>query len=446
MYYGINTSYKHKMLKILKIKSKSTEKIKLILFSFVAIFQPPFFPVSLIYIVGILDVLLLVINGRKKSIRVFKESGMQKLYFFLLLIFFYMLFISIGNILFMEKVSLFSNRLRCINQLLVLTIIEFLSIVYILVRTEKYNFSIDEVLEIIIWAGLLQGICAVLAYNVPIIRSLFVKFGDSNLFSNAYVWERRGYGFAMTLIDTFGYGMGLLGGYALFSIKKKPILKIVSIALITFSILMNARTGFIVLMFAILIEMFISTERKKLVIFKIIIAIIVLYISIIYVLPNILAYGMKSSNLTFSWVATDMNELYNDIFNHSSNSFSDSSYISATDVFPTNIFELIFGSGHSIYDTTQQLGFRTDVGYINNLWTYGVVGTVIIEIYFGLLFFRAYKVANNEYKKIILLNAIAYYVVQVKAILIGYNPGVFLTYLTTFVILFYSKKNTFAIR
>ena len=112
-------------------------------------------------------------------------------------------------------------------------------------------------MSLLVKAGVAQGFCAVLAFLIPPIRQLFVMFGDQELFTNDYFLETRGYGFSMTLIDTFGYGMGLIGGYILLfkwsNMKKWEM--ITALLLIMFTVAVNARTGILVLLIAAAIDL-----------------------------------------------------------------------------------------------------------------------------------------------------------------------------------------------
>ena len=110
--------------------------------------------------------------------------------------------------------------------------------------------------------------------------------------------------------------------------------------------------------------------------------------------------------------------------------------------FPENTFEYFFGSGHYVYDTKKELGFRTDIGYFNMFWEFGILGSAYILFYFlkllgrPIFFFR-----DKTVKFIAVLNLVAYAFLMMKAILLGYNPGVFINYLVTFSLYYYARKD-----
>lgn len=425
-------------------KKVNVLKVWYIVYLFIAVFQPPIIPIPLIYVFGILTMMLLikVYNGKIRTNIIFYSglNNLIKLFFLMLL---YLLFIGFLNS-FTTPYDLTNNRMRCINQLIVLSIIQFIGIWYVIILSKKLQYKLEDVFERLIFIGVLQGICSAFAYISPVIRSLFIRYADQNLFTNKFFVERRGYGFSGTLIDTFGYGMGLLGGYLLLSdLSKNKTKKIIWLGLIFFSIFMNARTGLVVLAIAFILKI-LQSDRMLYQIGKIIVAIPLLYIIIFMIMPKLIEVGISSNNITINWVMKDIQELYNTLLYGKQNgiSLADASFFSNFGNLPTNIFEFIFGSGHSIYDTKNILGFRTDVGYINLLWEFGLMGSIILLSGIFIWMIRPLKKIKNKFiRSIILLNVISYAIVMLKAILIGYNPGVFINYISTAFIYYYMKVN-----
>lgn len=429
----------------IRITRSSIDKIKLTLYVFIAVFQPPFLPVSLIYVTGVINFFLLLMYDKHDVAEISINSGIRRFEKLIFGLFLYTLIVSFIDFAFVENQDLLGSRVRTINQLVVLTLIEISSVIVVIKMTKKYSFSMDDVLESLIYAALIQGLCGVAAYLVPSIRSAFVRFGDQALYSNMWVWERRGYGFSSTLIDTFGYGMGLLGGITLFYRKKTVLFRAVTFALICFSVLVNARTGIVILGIAILIEFAITAKGALQAVIRIAGTIIAVYLAVNYLIPVVLDYGLRSENVTFNWAAKGIEEFYLTLFSSGNRSLSGKTFVSHLNIFPSNFITLIFGSGHTIYDTASTLGFRTDVGFINAIWAYGILGTAIYEIAFAYLFYKAFKGSDVVIKKIILLLAISYYVLQVKAILIGYNPGVMVTYFIVFATMYFNNHSEFAV-
>ncbi len=420
----------------MKLKKK---EIWLYLYTFLAIFQPPILPISFIYVFGAVTAILIIIDKAKikNYVLIAKENGSIKLYKLFLLMALYAIFISIVNVIFIDSTNLTDNRLKCLNQLLVLTGIQLLSVSYILKTANSLNYSFYDILRLIMVAGILQGICAVLAYLFPTIRKAFTHFGGE-IYQSAYVWERRGYGFSGILLDTFGYGMGLIAGCALLTFNKNKLIKILSLVLSLVATLLNARTGIIV--FAIAFIMFICKNKKNKISFLRIVFLIPIMIAAAYfIAPLIFEVGLSSDNTTVVWVISGLRNMYNAVF---SGEFGNASFISDYQ-FSTNIFELIFGSGHSIYGIQDIIGFHSDIGYVNMVWTYGIIGSGIILFALMRVFVNAYcKSKDNIQKLIVVFLGIAYLVVMIKAILIGSNPGTMITYLILFSMTYFGERES----
>ena len=408
----------------------------LVVYTFLAIFQPPFLPIAFIYILGLYTIIWLYYNANKTTtIRIFKASKILWLSKIFLFFFFYILIIGTIDQILIEPALTISTRLRSINQLVVLSFIEFAFIWYLLIHFNRLNYNFRDIITIIIISGILQGIFALSAFTIPQLRKLYMMFGDQTLYGNAYFIERRGYGFSMILIDTFGYGMGLIAGYMiLLSWIKKKIMLILSLGLILFTIVINARTGIIVFLVAIIIK-FLSNKNIGKTICSIIFTAI-LSISLYSNVPVILEIGRMSDNATISWISGSFSDLYY-LLNSSNTSTSleldEVGFLSNFIELPNNTFEFLFGTGHHVYDTESTLGFRTDIGYYNLLWEFGIIGTIAILLYLGWFIIQPFFITKDlELRRIALFNLITYSIVLMKAILIGFSPGGFINYLVTF--------------
>ncbi len=107
---------------------------------------------------------------------------------------------------------------------------------------------------------------------------------------------------------------------------------------------------------------------------------------------------------------------------------------------PTGL-ALVFGTGHSVYGAE---GYpHSDVGYINDLWTGGIVGTLILYAAFALLFIKAFRSSKDiNVRCLILFFAVAILVFQVKANAIMFNAGINTILPMLFFICFQSKQKS----
>ena len=424
----------------------AVKDFKLVLFLFLAISQPPFLPINFIYILGLVTFFLL----SKEDVKAYKnyilfESKIKNIYRFFIGIFVYFLFINVIDIIFIDARDLTATRLRCFNQLMVLSYFQFLFIFYLFLQFEKRNYGLADAFRLLILAGLLQGGCAVIAFFVPPIRTAFMFFGDRALYDNDFFLERRGYGFSMTLIDTFGYGIGLIAGYmVLIGWPRRVKYRLLCIALLVFTTAINARTGLFVLVIAVFLKLIFGGGTFLKALFSIGVLSLLLYILKVF-FPVILEMGVRSDNATLVWICSDFLEMYYMAFESgASNSMQmeDATFLSNFVSLPDNYFEYIFGSGHYVYDTKHELGFRTDIGYYNLFWEFGILMSGVILLKFASFIGKPFLMTDNtKIKSIVVFNFVAYAFLLMKAILLGYNPGVFVNYYVTFVLYFYLKRD-----
>lgn len=417
------------------------KEVWLIIYVFVYIFEPPFLPISFIYINLCLTIFLIILEEKGKiDVGIIRQSGLNIFIKMILIMLIYLLIVNGIDILFVEKINLLSNRLKVINQLVVLTGQQILAVYYILKKCRDYNYTLDNVFDIIIKCGVLQGICSLLAYLISPIRSFFFRYAG-DLYRNSYVLERRAYGYSSILVDTFGFGMGLIAGFVLLKSNYKTLSKIICLIIIGFSILVNARTGIIVMIVAFAMLSFKANSPLRASI-KVLIYGIIAILLYIYILPSIISAALKSNNITLNWIAYSINQIYESMNNQGSvDSISQYSFLSDFIALPDNSFEFLFGSGHTMYGTANSLGMATDVGYINLFWTYGIIGGCLILLVYFFVFYKAYRISRlKQHKLTIIFVAICYYLVLLKAILLGYNPGTAVMYLCICSILYYKNN------
>lgn len=420
-------------------------RLWLTIYCFLMIFQPPFFQFGTVYISGILTVILLLnFYGKRINVSILNNSGITLFLKLVLLMTMYLLVISLIDTSFIESKDLLSNRLRCVNQLLVLTVIQLLSVFYILSISKERDYHLEDIIGFIVGAGILQAACSISAFFIPSIRAFFLA-NAADVYTNEWLLQRRAYGFSESLLDTFGLGMGLIASYELFSSRNKIVPKVCIIIMILFSIIVNSRMGLAILAIALLVY-FIKSDDYRMMLIKGFAIVLIVFLIIYYLFPVLITAGNKSGNDTIIWITFALQEIFDAIigdFDFSLSGLSSFSFISGYVPLSNNLFEFIFGSGHSVYGTKWDLGFATDIGYTNLLWIYGIVGTSILLLYFAYLFYYSFKSINSTNLKFLpIVVALSFFVALFKANLIGCNPGIFVIYLFCFsAIYFNSLKN-----
>ena len=417
------------------VNTKKRRKVLLALYLFFLMFQPPIIPMNTIYFWGAFTIVLYVLQKKRLGFKLLINAEMIEIYRIFLFLAGYIMVISVIDVLANDQL-LINNRLRCINQLIVLSAIEFICIAFFLNKCEYYKLDYNEVVSVIAIVGIMQGLCSIAAYASPQIRFFFLK-NNGDLFKNLYVLERRGYGFSNILLDTYGYGMGLIAGAVLLANNKVFWKKVIVFLFCSISVLLNARTGIVVIALAIIAYLFQSNTIKHFFI-KGIMAIGVIFIIWGYVLPLFEQFLLSSSSQNMRWIGAGIHEMTNLI--KGSSTINDVNFLSSFHHLPDSALTWLFGSGHNVYGIYQDIGFHSDVGYINYLWEFGVIGTIVLVYGIYRLYSSAYKLAAGKEKFVVLFLAVSYIVVLFKAILIGYNPGVVVNYIMLYAIIYYKKK------
>ncbi len=408
-----------------------------------AIFQPPVLPIPFIYLLGVYTMVWLYFNVFNPwGYSILKESQISRIYNLFLIFLVYILFFGTIDMALIESADTLATRLRSINQLVILPLFQFSFIWYLLIKFTRRCYTLKDILTVMILAGLLQSLFSLSALLIPQLRSLYLTFGNTELYSNLFFISRRGFGFSGNLLDTFGYGMGLLTGYMLFfRWTRSKLMLILSVILMLLAIALNARTGFVVFFIAIIVKM--VTGKKLLKLFTILSFVFITFILIKAYIPIILEMGMKSENDTVSWISGSFNDIYYLLSDDDAKNLSmeEVGFLDNFIGLPENCYELLFGTGHNVYDTGSSLGFRTDIGYYNLFWEFGLIGGFIMLSYLLWFILKPFFLSTELLvKRITLLNFLSYAAVLMKAILLGYNPGVFVNYTVIFSI-YYCMSN-----
>ena len=431
------------MLKIRKI----TEKIILILYIFCAIFAPPFFSFNLLYILSLISSIYLLLKNKKLFT---KKYRVNKNILAIIFLFFYLGMVLVVSLIFGNR-DLLINKIVVIYQWYVLIPMQIITCFGIQKYAQRNRINNIQLLNFCLYAGILQGIIVCFSFFVPEVREFFLntmlKHGaKTRIYANQFMMSYRGYGFAATLLDTFGYGMGLISGILFLSRKKKYVIfKIIGCLLCLFGTALNARTGlliFLVVIPSIILDWFF---RKKINI-KDIKKIIYITISFCILIFLSLKTNIKES-ITFSWIKGGFLSVFNFLFridaSYQLGSMKNSLFNKGFWQFPDNLFNFLFGTGHSVYGTKDIIGVGSDSGYVNCIWIIGIIGTVILFYIILKFSCKKYTEWGQEYKIIVIFITLSFFIMFIKGNVVTYNSG---TFVSLFIFLLDLKNNKLNIK
>lgn len=415
----------------------------LIVFLFFLLFSPPLIPgLNTGMLASIWAAVMLMVRYRSRLIDVLKKSGiLQTLFFFLLFLIYLAAITAVNTLILGERVQPLHYLTLWYRMFLICPLL-FAASAYLCLRFRELGCSFRQICGHWIGAVLAQFLLVLLCLLVPQIKTAFTALiyqntGDAYL-NIPWVMARRGFGFANSFVDSFGWGMGLLAVLPLFLVHKKNPWPILLSPVLLFVSLVNARTGLVMLLIGLpffaghLIKAYRhSTGREKLQLVAALMAafgIFLLLCLVIYV----------ANPVTLQWIVGDLisfvpQDSAPPALQEVLEQWGDDAQTTTAEVLfsagfwnlPSG-FPLLFGTGHTLYAAA---GYpHSDVGYVNDLWMGGLVGCLLLYGGFFLLFRRAWRSAGScGQKMLVLFLGVGMAVFQIKANAIAFCAGLNVT-------------------
>lgn len=338
-------------------------------------------------------------------------KGIQNIlkYWFILL-----LYIAATTLMGGDQVYLYSWIGYLIETIL---ITYFLSVIIV-----KNNINI---VTILLSASSVAATISCLCLFVPVfdsfIRTIQIEYTEVN---SQIVF--RAYGLAQGLNFDYGVIQGLIFGIGLFNLKSNRWY-ILFIPFVIISILINARTGFIVVILAI-VSYFISNKSYK----------SLLAGFLIFSLLGLTYKSLKDliPTDTYLWIEEFFLELGDAVFGTNNAQYNTNETLREMLIWPNDIQSWIFGTGHSLFRVKS--GAHSDVGYINQL-AYGGLIYVSLLYYMSYLFIKKSKFYIP--KNLFLFLLISVMLVNIKGGALGNNGGIFKVIAIFSFAVFYKSNN-----
>lgn len=405
-------------------------KIKLVIYLFFFIFAPPLIPrISIIHILTAGSLLYMLLYWRT-SLKLFYRQRNIKAFFTLFLIYLLYIVSRMAYSIIVNPVNA-DNYVNTLYKFFMVVIEIPICCAFIIIYCNKKSYSFDELLKMIVWTGIIQVVIGGLMIVSPSIKYSLVSFMQRNngsSISDIVPWEynRRYNAISDCMLDMLGWGLGIISALPLYLKGKKRYMYLLCIPFLVVITVANSTTG--IIMFAILAVIAILGKIKKISNNKV----IIIGVSFLVAIGAVIAmkYIVPS---TYDWTVNEIKA----ILGMNTEKVSSFSKVMSSDfrIFPEQIIELVFGTGHTIYSVS---GFaHSDLGYINHIWLGGLFGTIGIYFIYFILFKAGFK---KQRKAIVLSLAIAMYIFELKGFGICYNPGMALTMLLVFDVIIVEKK------
>lgn len=303
-----------------------------------------------------------------------------------------------------------------VNLLVTNVSVIFVSLALAFMFERKFD-DINDVIDIYIGAGTFQGCLGILCFIFPSVKiflnTMMVngsteKIARSVIYTSAF----RNYGFASTLYDIFGFAMSLLTILAIYRALNGEKKYFVNAAIIGFTAILNARTSIVMIALGLAFLMVFSGEPKK---DKIRNMFLISWI-LIPIFVYVLIYLSTRESDSAKWLFSGIEEIKTLVFDHKA-----TGYFAALQnfvFFSQNLFDLLIGTGMT---PQQKILVTSDVGYIQNIWQFGIIGSVIEYCVFVKLFLDAKKIVSKSLKSLLSCILLLIVIYLIKLNCLGYS-------------------------
>lgn len=270
----------------------------------------------------------------------------------------------------------------------------------------KNNISIVKLLLLTSSiAASISCFCLIIPKFDTIIRAIQI---DYSVLSTEVIF--RSFGLAQGLNFEYGIIQGLIFGIGLFNIENNKWY-VIFMPLVIISILINARTGIIVV--ALAVGFYTLHKKNYKVILMVVVSLYLLFLGYQY-LENLMPYE------TFIWMDTFFQELI-DVFGGTDNARTNTvGTLIDMLIWPKDLFSWIFGTGNSFFGN--ESGPKSDIGYINQL-AYGGLIYLFMILQFSYLTIKKGGIYMDKMLFIFIITS--FLVANFKGSVLANNGGAF---------------------
>lgn len=418
--------------------TRSTDFLFWSIFMFVFLYAPPVIPYFHIF-VGFVIIVVMVFTFNKHYFETYKLSNMSTWFKMMLGVFLYALLIPLPLSAYYGDIVDFPHYYHLFNRFAVLIYMEIIYGIFLLTRFKLKERSYLYLIKVLIAAAVFQSFLGCMALIFPSIKDMFlslmINMGSLSTEKEGML-SIRTFGFALSMLDQFGLGTGLIAGISFYigvNYKSKYILYSL---LIMVAAVLNSRTGIVIYAIGIIIaaafSIFINKNPKTMI--KSLAFIILVPTLFVFTIDIISQYN----DMTSEWISKGIESII-ELFSTGSSNTDDMSVISSERFWQLpDAAHILIGTGHSRYEAEGYL--HTDCGIVNDIWFVGVIGLILL---YGVVFYicwKIYKDARFSLEKFIAIFFIcSFCAFDIKGATIGYNMGGAVFFLILFSTRFYQR-------
>lgn len=404
-------------MKISLDKSNKKIDIGLIIYMFIFLFEPPFIPKirGLIYL-SLYSFFVFLCRYKASYKKVWKQSGMATWLCELMIFFIYALCTICINAAVIGDTVQLGHYVHTFGRYFILIVSIFFCSTYVILECDRKGYTTEQLIKIVLEAGVIQGVCVVLALLFPNVKKIFSSIMLLSGNDIAEIYSYRGFGFSRNMVDGFGLGTGVIAGLACILGKRDKKYFLLSVFLLVVPLL-NSRTGLVIYLVALLFTFIgIILECDILQIIKVFIGAFVCVV----LAGEFYQFLSVFKPEVVQWVENGMQGFFLVLQGQEAQSGSMSVLMQDSWWKLPDGIQLFIGSGHTRYEAE---GYNhTDVGYVNDLWFVGIVGMVLLYGSIAHLFYKALKNAKRD-RLILVFLMVSFIVFNIKTCAISYYPG-----------------------
>lgn len=389
----------------------------IVIFLFIIIYNPPvvkglsftmvFSIISFIYIVLNINYLLYILSNRTLK----KFLSLMALF-----LIYYFIEAIINSLSTNIGLSIMSDWGAFFVQCIAGVFVSLSIVLYFL----KNNYTLNYLLKCLIYVALLQCFFVFASLVSPSIKNSLVNLMLNDVSANkkwVFQYESgfRNFGFASSLYDIFGYTTSILALVSLDLAIKGEKRFYAYFILIAFSGILNARTTIVLIAIGAIVMFFMRNESNgNSTVFRIFFFVALLIFVLVFFISN----DVDITNQNYEWLVSGIDEI-KDLFVSGKKTGYFDVLFNRFLFFPDNILSIILGSG----DTPMILiDKNSDVGYIQSIWRFGIIGSLLIYgAYCG--FFRSIRRIKQSYSALVIANNIIFFLYQIKLNSLGYSQA-----------------------
>lgn len=403
-----------------EINNKKKGWIQGIIYSivlFLVVYNPPVYAgLSFTTIAVVLSFIYIIFNSSVFS-KVVRKKSIRHLFQLFALFFCYYLIEATVCYMASSREEIMSGLLSSVVSYISFFIVSFAIVIWSI----KNGVTFEGLSKLYVSAGLLQTVLVVACLVSPSVKSFFNGLTMANSGSEKiarsmeYAGLFRNYGFASSLYDIFGFTMAVLGIMALNQALKGEKIYYVFSLLLALAAVVNARSAFVIYIFGFIILLLARRKGASAGWYlKIGFLIGVVFLGVYIIFNQVLGNGSSEHMM---WLASGITETES-LMNGQTEGYYDALFNDFL-IFPEGL-SLIFGEG-----MTPQVAIdhNSDVGYVQSLWLYGIVGSIFLYSFYVSMFKTAIKSLNwpNNSLMTAILLMIAIYMIKLTPL--GYSQA-----------------------